>query len=470
MKYLKTKCQKALNLLKIVSHMDWGADRKTLLRLYRALIRSKLDYGCIVYGSARPSYVKILDTIHNQGLRLCLGAFRTSPMESLYVEANEPSLYNRREQLSLQYAIKLKSNPQNPTYQDTFHPKFTTSFENKPNAIPTFGIRIQQLLNNMNLNINHIVTNSIPARPKWDMKIPIIRYDLHSSKKTDTNPNIFIAKFAEIKQEYHTFKFIYTDGSKKDNRVGSAAVMGRGSWTERLPDEASIFTAELRAILLAFQYIKRSIHNRFIICTDSLSSLQAIGGLLLDNSIILDIINSYTNIVNGGKTVIFCWLPSHIGIEGNEKADAAANLALQLNISRIKIPHSDFKHTIKAHYIQKWQQHWDDQNLNKLHSVKPVLGEWLTGPLKRREELVLSRAHIGHTYLTHKYLLAGEDPPFCVSCHQILTVEHIFLHCVEFDDIRDGLFNVATLDELFRDINPKVIFQFLREAGLYHLF
>jgi len=30
---------------------------QTLLHLYRSLIRSKLDYGCIVYGSARGSYI-----------------------------------------------------------------------------------------------------------------------------------------------------------------------------------------------------------------------------------------------------------------------------------------------------------------------------------------------------------------------------------------------------------------------------
>ena len=50
----------------------------------------------------------MLDTIHNQGLKICLGAFRTSPMESLYVEANEESLHRRRERLSLQYALKVK--------------------------------------------------------------------------------------------------------------------------------------------------------------------------------------------------------------------------------------------------------------------------------------------------------------------------------------------------------------------------
>ena len=53
----------------------------------------------------------MLDPIHNQGLRLALGAFRTSPVASLYVEADEPSLYSRREKLSLQYAIRLAANP-----------------------------------------------------------------------------------------------------------------------------------------------------------------------------------------------------------------------------------------------------------------------------------------------------------------------------------------------------------------------
>ena len=88
-KYLNTTFKKGFNLIKVVSHYDWGADRKVLLRLYRALSRSKLDYGSFIYGSARTLYIKVLDPIHNQGLRLYLGAFRTSPMESVYVEGNE---------------------------------------------------------------------------------------------------------------------------------------------------------------------------------------------------------------------------------------------------------------------------------------------------------------------------------------------------------------------------------------------
>ena len=75
-----------------------------------------MDYGSIVYGSARKSYLKSLDTIHHQGLRLALGAFHTSPVESLHAESNNPSLYIRREKLSLQYVTKLATNLRNSAY------------------------------------------------------------------------------------------------------------------------------------------------------------------------------------------------------------------------------------------------------------------------------------------------------------------------------------------------------------------
>ena len=107
--YLKAKCQKALQLLCVVAHTDWRADQPTLLKLYRSLVRSKLDNGCFIYGSARKSYLRCLDSIHHLGLRLALGALRTSPVESLYVEANGAPLSLRREKLTLQYYTKLSS-------------------------------------------------------------------------------------------------------------------------------------------------------------------------------------------------------------------------------------------------------------------------------------------------------------------------------------------------------------------------
>ena len=74
----------------------------------------------VLCGFARMSYIKLLDTIHNQGLRSCLRAFRTSPVQSLYVEANEPPLGMRWTRLSLQYYVKRISNEVSPAYSAVF--------------------------------------------------------------------------------------------------------------------------------------------------------------------------------------------------------------------------------------------------------------------------------------------------------------------------------------------------------------
>ena len=121
-KYIKRKCRKALNILRVVGHTDWGADKSTLLKLYRTLVRSKLDYGSAVYGSTKEYISKELNPIDHQGLRIALGAFRTSLVQSLYAEAGEPSLKHRRLKLSINTYIKLKSIPENPCHDLVSNP------------------------------------------------------------------------------------------------------------------------------------------------------------------------------------------------------------------------------------------------------------------------------------------------------------------------------------------------------------
>ena len=50
----------------------------------------------------------------------------------------------------------------------------------------------------------------------------------------------------------------------------------------------------------------------------------------------------------------------------------------------------------------------------------------------RKEEVVLCRLRIGHTYATHGYLLRGEDKPLCTTCRTPLTVGHILLVCPKY--------------------------------------
>ena len=73
------------------------------------------------------------------------------------------------------------------------------------------------------------------------------------------------------------------------------------------------------------------------------------------------------------------------------------------------------------------------------------------------------------TYTTHMYLLAGEDPPVCISCQENLTVEHILIHCAEYFHVRYQCFDVNNLGELFRTVSPNIITQFIQRAGLFYL-
>ena len=104
---LKLKVKKSLNLLKVISGFDWGADKKSLLQIYDALCRSKLDYGCQIYSSASKSNLVALNVVHNMGLRICSGAFRTS-VECLYVDTHQLPLDLRHEELSLRYLMRIK--------------------------------------------------------------------------------------------------------------------------------------------------------------------------------------------------------------------------------------------------------------------------------------------------------------------------------------------------------------------------
>ena len=178
--------------------------------------------------------------------------------------------------------------------------------------------------------------------------------------------------------------------------------------------------------------------------------------------------------LSSAKNIVLCWLPSHIGIEGNEKADLAARSALALPLSNIKLNCSNFKPLIFTFIRSRWQSCWDLADSNKLHSIKPTLGPCYSPAVTiRRDEVVLSRVRIGHTYLTHAFLLKGEDRPECVFCQCSLTVKHILIECLDPADARRNYFTAGTMEELFSTVPAHQIIEFLKEVErkvfFYHI-
>jgi len=191
LRYLKQKCLKALNLLRVISSTKRGTDEKTLLHLYRVLIRSKLDYGSAVYSSARKSYLQMLEPIQNDGLRLCLGAFRTSPVSSLHVKANEMPLELRRRKLAAQYYLKVTDDTSSPAVDCIFYIRITAFFYRFPSQICAVGFRISSDLHAIHFAQKDILPVVNPPHPQWLYSKLVLDLSLNKHVKSDTSPEIF---------------------------------------------------------------------------------------------------------------------------------------------------------------------------------------------------------------------------------------------------------------------------------------
>jgi len=124
----------------------------------------------------------------------------------------------------------------------------------------------------------------------------------------------------------------------------------------RLTDTASIFRGELYALLLAIDVVRRTKENNFVIFSDSMSSLQSIYGFNLDSDLVHNFLKDYTILAKNGKNIILCWIPSHVVILGNEKADAAAKSALSLPVTHMKLPARDMYPRITKLIFDEWQE------------------------------------------------------------------------------------------------------------------
>lgn len=77
--YIETNCKKVINFMRMVTGHSWGADRQSLIYIYKALIRSIIDYGCIVYSSACKTSLNKIERMQFKVLRIALGAFKRTP-------------------------------------------------------------------------------------------------------------------------------------------------------------------------------------------------------------------------------------------------------------------------------------------------------------------------------------------------------------------------------------------------------
>ncbi|GFT61984.1 hypothetical protein TNCV_2083571 [Trichonephila clavipes] len=79
----------------------------------------------------------------------------------------------------------------------------------------------------------------------------------------------------------------------------------------------------------------------------------------------------FATVPRRGFDIVFCWLPSHVGIIGNEQADSAAKVGdgTHLPLAGSAIGYEARHHA--SYFSDLAGIMWSQQLDNKLHSVKP---------------------------------------------------------------------------------------------------
>ena len=449
--HIEKKCLVANNIIKFLCRTWWGSDPETLITIYKSMIRSLIDYGLFIYFPTLKSSTKKLEKIQISALRTALGYRRSTPTNIILEESKCPSIQERASFLCKAYLSKVLSNKNLPTKKSVLQ----FYFKNKPRKLKRKRLihrNIEYIANRIN---KKLYTNDHYDIYSTEYNIQNICIPHNTEigerlKKCQSNVNNLFDVM--VSNENNTI--IYTDGSKVSNAVsvGSACICNNPTKEIRnsLPPEASIYTAEIVAIYNAFDLALKNPKRNYKIVTDSLSTVTCLSkpcSSTITNPYILKIKSKYAeflNITPNNSNIEIIWVPSHIGITGNETADALAKRStLTLPNDNLLIPFTDFKHIYKHDMVSNSRICNENQGLSKgkhyfTYMHTPTNKPWFfNAHLSRKVIVMINRARANHYNL--KASLARVNiisDPTCECGADAQDLNHILWQCSQYESQR----------------------------------
>lgn len=202
---------------------------------------------------------------------------------------------------------------------------------------------------------------------------------------------------------------VYTDGSKMDDGVGSAAVLYAGCQEstirqKKLPDNCSVYQAELVAIQLALEIQNEGNIKCCAILSDSKSSLQSLENPSSRNPLIVAILKKIADMRSMGFKTNFGWVRAHVGLTGNERADTLAKEAIRKGSpANILPPLSWAKYVVKNMFLKEWSRN----GLNKWY--KEGGRNTISSFIKYPAEMAIVKRYIPWTEV-YVWLMTGHGP------------------------------------------------------------
>lgn len=487
------RCEKVINVMRCLTGCTWGADRNTMMMIYRAMVRSIIDYGCLAYGSAAKTTLAKLDVVQARALRVCTGAFPTTPISALLVEAGEAPLRLRRDKLTLNYWVKVKgftsAIPSKELQTECW--EFSKG-QSRLNRRPCME-EISNYIEKLGFKKAEVApTVCWSPVPQWLWVEADLDMEIKELICRGAIGNVMEGVERHLESKWGGYSRIYTDGSRNPDskRVGFGMYVPDVNLCQsrRLTDGTSIFSAELVALLWALWWVEEGGWKDVVICTDSLSALMALGGAeggVARKDITGEILINIMNLERRGFNIGFVWVPAHVGVYGNERADQLAKESLDRDVVDLRVPlgKMECRSLIHEEIQRQWQKEWEeDCRGRKLYNIQPSVQSRTRVPLSRQYDIKVTRLRLGHCALAGGLALVGKHQDGrCQNCGEVETVKHVMLHCPEYAAQRRELFkaleakgvktfSLPTLlgDGVKQQECAEELIKFLLSTGLYH--
>ncbi|KAL4112254.1 hypothetical protein QTP88_016075 [Uroleucon formosanum] len=371
------------NFLRAITGTWWGSHPSTLLLVYKAITWSKLDYGCFLYGSASFSNWNRLNKVQSSFLRSIMGYVRSSPLPAIEVESSCPPFNIRCRWLAGKFLLKSLSHSSSPIF-DLFYSLFLT-WRYVPKNLPVLSLVANSvspyhefILTNIKLPIYEIGYQALllPAQVLLVNPFP----SLSSSELRVTSPAVLNSFFTDfIDNNFADFIVVYTNDSVSPLSAGYSFYIPNLhiSFTNNLPPSSSSFTAECFAIIEALNCISSFSYKKFLIASDSMSCLQSLNSFSLNSHpspLFIGIKSILFSLSQLDFNIQFLWVPSHVGIRGNEYADSLAKSSSNfISPSFSPIPWSDFTPLLRHHIFNLWSAYWHNLPANFASKYKSIV-------------------------------------------------------------------------------------------------